>query len=263
MNAWPTPPLAGYLSSRRWLRRSHPFPHIVAFDVFTPEVYDRLVTRFRQIMAEVGDRSYLDDHDIFGATVTPEIASGLEPFTTRAWHDLLAGLMSVRATGHVAMGMHHHRVGSADGFPHNDVNEGWFAGDPGPDEIELSRPHLVEYTTGNARAAGVHPRCAVRAVAALYYLDNALWYPGAGGVTGLYSRSDAPIRRPEMSVPPLNNSMLIFECTPWSWHGFISNQQARNSIIMWLHRCKSEVISRWGEKAIVPYGHRPHMGAIQ
>jgi len=251
-------PLAGYLLSRRWLRRSHPFAHVVAYDVFVPGVYAALCARFDEMLAGLNGHAYLDAHDIFGTTVTPASAAGLQPFASRAWHDLLATIVGVRATGHVALGMHHHKVGSADGFPHNDLNSGWFAADPGPGAIELSQPEVVEYTTGTLRRPGVQPRENVRAVAVLYYLANGLWQPGDGGSTGLYTRASDPVRRPALVVPPLDNSLLAFECTPTSWHGFISNRRRpRNSIIMWLHRPKAEVVARWGAGAIVPYGRRP------
>jgi hypothetical protein len=251
-------PLSDSLLSRRWLRRSHPFVHIVAYDVFVPGVYEALSARFREVVGTLGGHSYLDGHDIFGTTVTPESAGGLHPLSSRAWHDLLASLAGVRATGHLALGMHHHKVGSADGFPHNDLNVGWFAGDPEPTAVELSRPDAVEYTTGIARRAGVVPRETVRAVAAIFYLANGPWQPGDGGSTGLYRRATDPVRRPAVVVPPIDNSLLVFECTPTSWHGFISNRRRpRNSIIMWLHRPKAEVIARWGAEAIVPYGRRP------
>lgn len=258
MNPYTNSVLRHYLLSRRWLRRSWPFPHVVAYDVFVPGVYQALVGRVRQSLRGLGNHSYLDGHDIFGTTVTPDIAVGLEPLTLRAWHDFLAELTGVHATGHVALGIHHHRVGSANGFPHNDLNLGWFASDPTVNAIELSRPEAVEYTTGVARAAGIIPRETVRAIAALFYLDNGSWQQGDGGATGLYARGTDPTNKPALIVPPLDNSLLIFECTPTSWHGFISNRRhPRNSIIMWLHRPKNEVVARWGADAIVAYGRRP------
>jgi hypothetical protein len=52
-------------------------------------------------------------------------------------------------------------------------------------------------------------------------------------------------------VPPINNSMLLFECTPYSYHSFISNRRSvRNCLVMWLHRPKEEVTARWGETVI-------------
>lgn len=255
-------PLAAYLLSRRWLRRSQPFPHVVAYDVFVPSVYSALEKNFREALDRIGHHSYLEGHDIFGMTVTPENAGAFHPLATRAWHDLMAALVGVAATGHVAFGLHHHKVGSDDGFPHNDLNPGWFAADPEPGFVELSRPDVLEYTTGVARVAGCQPRETVRAVAMLFYLANGPWQPGDGGATGLYASAADPVRRPAIAVPPIDNSLLVFECMPTSWHGFIGNRRSpRNSIIMWLHRPKAEVVARWGASAIVPYGQRPRVGA--
>lgn len=75
--------------------------------------------------------------------------------------------------------------------------------------------------------------------------------------TGLYENSEQPIDEPTKTIPPVNNTLLIFECTPRSYHSFIQNRRsARNSIIMWLHRPKSDAIQRWGSDAIIGWGGR-------
>jgi len=94
----------------------------------------------------------------------------------------------------------------------------------------------------------------IRAVAAIFYLDNPPWSPGDGGTTGLYRNASDPVDQPAAVVPPLNNSMLAFECTPFSYHGFVSNRRhPRNSVVLWLHRSRQDVVRRWGEHAIVGY----------
>jgi Rps23 Pro-64 3,4-dihydroxylase Tpa1-like proline 4-hydroxylase len=91
----------------------------------------------------------------------------------------------------------------------------------------------------------------MRAVAIIFYLAN----PSSGvfgGQTGLYRSNSDSIDKPAAVVPPVNNSLVAFECTPASFHGFISNRTAvRNTLVMWLHRDKSEAIRRWGEQNIV------------
>lgn len=255
--------LLGLLGSPRWLRRPRPFPHVLAYNVFTPDAYRELDRAFGELMTSIVDTPYLEGHDVYGATIAVEHAAEFHPLLTRSWHDLLAAMFDVAATGHVACGLHHHIVGGADGFPHNDLNPGWFAADPGPGEVELSDPRVVEYTTGAVRRPGAEPREVVRAVAAIFFLHNGDWSPGDGGATGLYRAATDPIRRPVSTAPPLNNSLLAFECTPTSFHGFIGNRRRpRSSIVMWLHRPKSDVVHRWGAHAIVPYG-RPSPGARQ
>lgn len=250
------------LANRRWLLRSDPFPHVVARHVFRPEVYAGIEAGFRDLLDRVLGRSYLEDHDIHGTTVTAREADRFGPLLTRGWHDMLTSIFDVQATGQVLCGLHHHKVGSNDSFPHNDLNLGWFGGEAAPGQIELSSPHTVDYLTGKALADGATPVAAVRAVAMIFYLANPPWSVGDGGVTGVYRKGSDPVHRPALRVPPVNNSLFAFECTPRSYHGFIGNRRhPRNSIVLWLHRPKEVVTARWGEGAIVPYGLRPRAKA--
>ena len=89
-------------------------------------------------------------------------------------------------------------------------------------------------------------------MAVLFYLANEPWRPGDGGETALFHGAGGGIDRPAAVVPPVNNSMLAFECTPFSFHTFLSNVRTpRNSVVMWLHRPKSEVEERWTSRPIV------------
>jgi Rps23 Pro-64 3,4-dihydroxylase Tpa1-like proline 4-hydroxylase len=100
----------------------------------------------------------------------------------------------------------------------------------------------------------VRRREAVRAVAVIYYLNNPQWQPGDGGETGLYRTVRDAIEHPVAVVPPLNNSLVAFECTPGSYHTFRSNvRHPRNSVVIWLHVEKSAAIARWGESALVRF----------
>jgi 2OG-Fe(II) oxygenase superfamily len=251
-------PVESALANRRWLCRAKPFPHVVATNVFTTETYRRLEASFQATIDRVLGRAYLDEHDIHGTTLLPADTDAYSPLLSTGWHDMLADMLGIPATGHVMCGVHHHTIGSADGFPHNDLNPGWFDGDPRPGSVELSSPYTVDYTSGRILDERADPRERVRAAALLFYLANDPWSPGAGGETGLYRKATDPVDRPVVRVPPVNNSLLAFECTPRSYHGFISNNRSsRNSIVMWLHRTKADAISRWGEDAITSYGLRP------
>jgi hypothetical protein len=260
-----SPPLGGVLAQRRWIQRTHPFRHVIAYDVFKPSVYSKLEDNFLELLEESAGHPYLTAHDIHGQTLDDRIASRFDPLLTRPWHDLLAKILKINTTGHVAAGMHHHEVGSHNGFPHNDLNSGWFPENPSPGRIVLSGSG-VEYTTGTVQneTTGLRPVETIRAASILFYLANPPWEVGDGGATGLYRSSADDIKHPATVVPPLNNSMLMFECTPASYHGFISNHRnPRNSIVMWFHRPKQEVLDRWGEGAIVPYGRVPKRKAAR
>ncbi|HXW35074.1 MAG TPA: 2OG-Fe(II) oxygenase [Acidimicrobiales bacterium] len=243
------------LENRRWWVRTDPFRHVIARSVFKENVYRSLEQEYRETLAANG-KTYLDGHDLYGETLTADMTGALSVFLSREWHDLLAGFFDVNANCHVACGLHHHDVGSKDGFPHNDMNPGWFARTPDSvlDGVTLPRPDLVRYTDGRVLKPGVRAEETTRAIAAIFYINNQPWRPGYGGSTGLYRSVKDPSKRPATSVPPINNSLLAFECTPFSFHGFIeNNRQPRDSIVMWLHQPKDDVIRRWGEHAIIQY----------
>jgi hypothetical protein len=189
--------------------------------------------------------------EAFGLNFTSNIEGAFRLFVTREWHDMLASLFGVQASGHVNAGIHHHRIGSEDGRVHNDLNPGWFAGPPTRDGVTVSDGKFCHYTTGTVAYSGLQPIEVIRAVALIFYLCNPSWRDGQGGETGLYTGPDDRVSEPAVAIPPINNTLVAFECTPVSYHCFISNRvHARNTVIMWLHRPKRDVVARWGANAI-------------
>ena len=246
-------PVDGLLANRRWVRRLHPFPHVYARDVFAAEFYDRLDAEFHRIEREQPEAfaRNMAGYDAAGASISRFRDGPLGVFVSREWHDLIARVAGVEATGDVNASLHHHEPGSASGWPHNDLNPGWFAGDPpGLDEIRLEHTDGVALHTGE-RPAGVPARESIRAVSLLFDLGNPHWQPGDGGETGLFADTATAHLGPGAAVPPINNSLVFFECTPRSWHAFLSNRsKSRNCVVMWLHRTKDEVLRRWGNESI-------------
>jgi hypothetical protein len=249
------------LANRRWLCRTDPFPHVTAANVFVPSVSEALSAAARRIRERgldgSGRYSYMGWYDAHGLSFDAAEPWPLGLFVSKQWHDLIAGVARVEATGHVNAGLHYHAPGSSHGFVHNDLNPAWFARTPEYDEVELARHDVVKYTTGESPRPGVRPIRVVRAAALLYFLDNDGWRPGDGGELGLYrSISDEP-GRPAHVIAPRTNSLVLFECTPYSYHCFISNSRVgRTSVIMWLHRSERDAIRRWGEGALVPFARR-------
>jgi len=242
---------ASALANRRWTKHLHPYPHYTAENVFKPAVYKAFASAFRE---EARRRQYMDKHDTYGVTLTRGLEGPLSFFASRGWREMIVRLLGIPATRHLNIGLHHHEPGSENGFVHNDLNPGWFVDYESADGTVLAQPDLCSYTSGETTGAGVTARQTIRAAALLFYLANPPWTPGDGGETGIYRcGSDAP-ERPLSAVPPVNNSILLFECTPWSFHGFIRNRRAeRNSLVMWWHREPSDVARRWGADAVVDY----------
>jgi hypothetical protein len=253
------PSLSRVLQNRRWIRREKPFPHIVAKDVFAKPFYESLVAQFSFHFPDSPSGSLdperkMRDYDAYGTHFEPHTPAPFSIFISREWHDMLGSLFGVRGAGYINCGLHHHPIGSANGLVHNDLAYGWFADYASHNGIRLSRNELCRYTDGTPLCANVQPVEMVRAVSMLFYLANPPWKPGEGGETGLYTSSADAVERPAATVPPINNSILIFECTPRSFHAFLSNRSSvRNSAIMWVHRTREDAVARWADSSIVRF----------
>lgn len=245
--------LGRLLYNRRWVRRTEPFVHIVAQDVFVPAFYEELEADYRTLLSGGAFSRSIKNYDASAATLRADHDGPLSVFVSREWHDLIAGVAGVDTTGDVHATFHSHEVGSTSGWPHNDLSPGWFEDPPpGPDEVRLSDPEKIVYGKG-PRDSTLPVHEVMRGVSVLLYLNNGPWTAGEGGETALFaSNSDARTVGPSVTVPPVDNSMVIFECTPYSWHTFLTNvTKPRHSLVMWLHRRKDDVIERWGESSIV------------
>jgi hypothetical protein len=232
----------------------------VAQNVFKSGLYGQMAAQFQSMLDKgVSDNPAQDrfartikGYDAYAMSFTSSLDGPLAFFVSRPWHDMLARFLGIEATGDINGGFHHHEPGSGSGRPHNDLNPGWFVDAPRHDGINVSSYEICDYHTGKAASADAKRRETVRAAALLFYLNNPPWSPGDGGETGLYLDPNQPIDEPTARAAPVNNSLLLFECTPHSYHAFLRNHRSgRNSLIMWLHRTKAEVETRWGNRAIV------------
>jgi hypothetical protein len=254
--------LESLLENRRWLQRTDPFPHVVASNVFTSRLHADLTQQLRELLAkglsEDCDPQRLSrniaGYDAYAINLQTGQDGPFGLFLSSAWHDMLARIFDVNATGHVNCGLHHHPVGCSSGWVHNDLNPGWFAETGSNNGVKVAQHHLCNYMSGKRHKPEISVIETIRAVAMLYYFGNAPWRQGDGGSTGLYRSKDDPVDRPAAVVPPINNSLLAFECTPYSFHSYIRNwRSARTCVIMWLHRPKAEAVARWGQRKIVEW----------
>jgi len=247
------------LARSQWMYGTHPFPHIRVANVFVSAAYEQLAAACRDVLATGSDKARsarLAYHGTkFDGHIFPfrhGLSGPLSIFVSRAWVELLARATGVAATADVNGALHHHAKGSKNGFVHKDYSACWFIDRPRSDGVHVSDNALCDYRTGRTTVRGAVARERIRAVAMIYYLNNPAWAEGDGGETGLYLRADDDVEHPAATVPPINNSMLIFECSPDSYHSFISNRRhPRNSVAMWLHRTKESAIARWGSNGIL------------
>ena len=247
---------ADLFAHRRWVRRTRPFPHVYARDVFVPEFYQRLTSEWERIRRERPELlvRIAQGYSADGVRLAELREGPLAVFLSREWHDLVARVGGITASGDVEGSVHHHAPGAPFGWPHNDLNPAWFQGEaPGPGEVRV--PDGTVDTKNGTRPEGVVARETIRGVAVLFYFANPGWQPGDGGETAIYDHLSDGTTAPSMTlVPPLDNSMLLFEVTPRTWHTFAGNNtKDRNSVVMWVHRSKEDVEQRWGGDKIVPW----------
>jgi hypothetical protein len=247
--------LTEILANREWLRRSSPFLHVAARDVFTAEFYAALAAQLRAILARglsetpepVRFSRNIRGYDCYGIGFDLGIREPLAVFLSLEWRDLLNGIFDIAPTPYLFAGSHHHVPGSGNGFVHNDFNPVWFR-QSSAGETRIPDNTLCSYKTGEGSLSSSEKIEVVRGAVVLYFLLNDGWTQGDGGELGLFASGQSPVGEPAALCPPVNNSLVAFECTPRSFHAFLKNTRIpRTSIIMWTHRPMIDALSRWGE----------------
>jgi hypothetical protein len=243
------------LENRAWLRRAKPFPHVVAPQVFTAGFYNALSGMLRAILARGLSETpspgrfsrNIPGYDSYGIGFDTSLPDPLRVFLSPEWRDMLSDLFGIGRTPYVSAGSHYHAPGSGNGFIHNDYNPVWFQRSTGT--IQVPNNQVCAYKTGAGPLPESEKVQVVRGAVVLFYLLNDGWRVGDGGETGLYTSGHSAIQEPASRCPPVNNSLLAFECTPHSFHAFMKNTRIpRTSIIMWVHRTPEDAASRWSEQ---------------
>ena len=240
------------LENRAWTKRAWPFLYLHARSVFKEKFFKEMVDQYSSLLAQIDGSPFgvfkrtIPGYDAYGTGFDESLSGPLRVFVTLAWHKMIANLFGVLATNHVNIGAHHHRPGSASGWVHNDFNSVWFPKRAGG-ELAFPQHKICGYRDGSGSLPDSEKTEVVRAVAMIFYLCNDGWIEGEGGETGLYLSPDDDVLDPCVRIPPEDNSLVLFECTPSSYHTYLcSPRRARNSVIMWLHCSKSDAIAKWG-----------------
>jgi hypothetical protein len=251
--------LAAVLANGDWARREFPFPHVVASDVFTSGFYEALALQLLGMLGGGPEKTKLPrtipGQDVYGMPFPAHLSGPLAAFLSPAWRDLMCKHFDIAPTPYIYAGAHHHSVGSKSGFIHSDFGVAWYPrnSDGG---IQLPDNRLCNYVTGAGELAGADKVQVVRGVVLLFYLLNDGWEPGDGGETGLYASDHMPVAEPSASVPPVNNSLVAFECSPTSFHTFISNRKRpRTSITVTVHRTLDDAERRFGREPVIRVTH--------
>jgi hypothetical protein len=246
------------LLNRAWLWRNYPFTHVVARNVFKHAYYQSLATWLRERLTyglselpALGQFSRsIPGYDAYGIGLSSATAGPAEVFLSAAWRDMMCGLFGIGRTPYMYAGAHLHAPGSRNGFIHNDFNPVWF---PHAKDIEIRipQPERCEYKTGAGPCRDSDKVQVVRGAVVIFFLLNDGWHCGDGGETGLYASPTSSVSEPAVRCPPENNSLLAFECSPFSFHAFMTNKRLpRTSIIVWVHRTLEEATEKYGKERL-------------
>lgn len=264
--------LIDFIKNRRWERHSDPFNYVYAQGVFFDDFYKKLEDEFRAIADRGLDEKptvqpkfsrSMSGYDAYGAGMNETTTGEMTLFLSPEWHDMMAALFNVRGTGYINAGMHYHTVGSESGFIHNDLNPVWFPTIEGSGRIRHANHGICSYKTGAGPLGPDQKIEVVRGVVMIFYLNNGDWREGYGGETGFYTDHLAPVTEWVKKIPPYDNSLIMYECTPHTWHTFLTNtKKPRSSIIMWIHRPLEEAQELFGDKNLERWGPE-HYLALQ
>ena len=219
---------------------------MIVRDLFDAEVAERLKLNFRARVSErYSQRSRIADYDAVVLPFKEHDKETLSPLLDADWLKLISRAMRLDTMLEIDGALHSHPPGSRSGWIHNDYNPGWFtrAGESG--EVYINSERECDYKTGKVASSEVSPICRMRYLTLIYFLDNPAWSPGMGGETGIYLSQAQSVEDADILVPPLNNTLLAFECTPHSWHSFRQTSFPRNSITLWLHREFERAKEQW------------------
>ncbi len=239
--------------SGHWTQCRAPFLHIYAPEVFAPETYHRLSHAFEIIVhntiAGTVDglkmKKTNPNYDALVLAMNRDLSSQFAPLFTEEWKNCLAEVFDLPLTTRIDAALHHVPRGGSSGWLHTDLCSGWFLPSNSAETLVFPDRSGCDYFTGAPRRQGVHPEEFVRTVSMIYYLNNDGWIEGDGGETGLYSTSRSDVG-PGKAVPPKSNTLVIFECSPHSFHRLIANPgRDRNSIVAWFHTTPEFAEARW------------------
>jgi hypothetical protein len=247
----------GPFSEGHWQGYRSPFRHWRASNLLGPGSYKHVSSAFAAMLeasscSRDGPYQFAKSSPKYDALILPvdaHLAGLFTPLFSEGWIRSLHEFLSIPETLRIDAALHSSPQGSRTGWIHTDLCSGWFdeASATSNDLLFVNR-HACDYFTGRAKNGAAKPREYVRAATLIYYLCNEGWSPGDGGETALYGAAKQREHTEVSRVAPIDNTLLVFECSPHSYHRFLANPgRPRNSIIMWLHASVDDATARWSE----------------
>jgi len=241
-----------------WTTYHTPFRHYQATNVFNDEDYHRLSSNYRDLLNKSANsdddyrykfRKSKLDYDATMIQIDGDLAPLFRPFFEEEFIRSLADFLELPYFPQIRCGLHSSLKGSRDGWLHTDHCSGWF------DDNTVTKSGVIfqancgcEYFRGKKRSDTAKPAEYVRVATLIYYMCNDGWKEGDGGETGLFDNMEPHAVTHSKFIKPVNNSLLLFACTPQSYHRFIANPGiTRNSLLLGLHTSYDYAETIWGD----------------
>lgn len=226
---------------------------MVIEDLFYPTLAANLGYLFHDLIRNAQPTGKVGDvgNNVYAAlNYTPPVkciaSSDLSVIASLELRSLIAEAFNIRIDENVLIGMHRHNPPSKAGWAHTDFAVVSFP----RTQPNLNGVRVFPVDDGCTYADDTAERQpnavkTARSLACLYYVANEQWEPGKGGETGVFSNMG---ERLIAKIPPKNNSLFVFECSPLSYHAYLgSEHMERNSFIWWYHSDPGYLLDRYSE----------------
>ena len=238
---------------------SFPYRHAVVERAFPKTIADRIAQYHRSRVHKAAHAGKLEDigEKLYSARFfTPDLtdlaSSGLSVLLSDALRLLVGGMLGVTTNDCIRLHCHRHDPPSKDGIPHTDCGIVSYppidrdVSDPEFNGMSVYQPDTGVNYADDSRDRQPNSRKMARSLSCIYYLGNHDWQPGDGGETAIYAQDETTIVK---RVPPLHNSLFVFDTSPISYHGYLaSSRKVRDSIIWWYHDDMRSVVKRHQKK---------------
>ena len=222
----------------------YPFLHYTSSEVLSAASHDGLCASARLVINSRYVRKAAN-YDAKMVRLSPVDQEAFRPFLEIDVLSRVADVLQLPFLPYVDAAVHRHAGLSRKGWVHTDYCSAFFDSAGAHGEIIMPSPESVEYFSGRKRSLAARPVELIRAASLIYFLDNEQLGEGNEGSTGLYLSKTGECQK---MILPESNSLLLFECTPHSWHRFEGlTSGSRSSLILWLHCTPEQARDRWGK----------------
>lgn len=218
-----------------------PYKHIVIKNFLKEEVYNKMCNKVEELIAPTAAAQKYATGEVYNARIASlsfkEMNDGYDFFGSPEWKKCVSNLFNIAFDKLVNISLHYHKAPSKPGWVHADFSICSYNDDPEKDIIIGSNGAIYSDDTANRQPASTK---ALRRVACLYYFNNKTDIsPFDGGGTAIY---DATGGRVVKTIPPVNNSIFLFEISPTSYHTYTGAKFDRTALVHWFHSSISQYL---------------------